>query len=75
MEIKKVKRMKMNKKRGLLFIAVCMIILLMSKPIQGEATDGGSNGNILGMEEKCKLMKQDFMYLNEEIERLYKECE
>lgn len=75
MEIKKVKRVKMNRKRGILLIAVCMMLLLISKPIQGKAADGESNGNILGMEEKCKLMKQDFVYLNEEIERLYKECE
>ena len=52
-----------------------MMLLLISKPIQGKAADGESNGNILGMEEKCKLMKQDFVYLNEEMERLYKECE
>ena len=65
----------MNKKRGLLFLAVCMILLLISRPMYGEAADGGSNGNILGMKEKCKLMKQDFVYLNEEIERLYEECE
>ena len=65
----------MNRKRGLFLIAVCMMLLLISKPIQGKAADGESNGNILGMEEKCKLMKQDFVYLNEEIERLYKECE
>ena len=64
----------MNRKRGLLLIAVCMMLLLISKPIQGKAADGESNGNILGMEEKCKLMKQDFVYLNEEMERLYKEC-
>ena len=75
MEIKKVKRVKMNRKRGILLIAVCMMLLLISKPIQGKAANGESNGNILGMEEKCKLMKQDFVYLNEEIERLYKECE
>ena len=65
----------MNRKRGILLIAVCMMLFLISKPIQGKAANGESNGNILGMEEKCKLMKQDFVYLNEEIERLYKECE
>lgn len=52
-----------------------MMLLLISKSIQGKAADGKSNGNILGMKEKCKLMKQDFVYLNEEMERLYKECE
>ena len=65
----------MNKRSKLLYLIIGIIILLVSKPILGEASYGGSNGNIFGMEEKCKLMKQDFMYLNEEIERLYKECE
>ena len=74
MEIKRVKIRGMNKNRGIMIFIIFMILLFILKPIYGEAAYGVSAGNILGMEEKLKLMKRDFLYLNEEIERLYEEC-
>ena len=65
----------MNKKRGIVIVIFGVVLLFISKPIYGEAAYGVSAGNMLGMEEKLNLMKQDFLYLNEEIERLYEECE
>lgn len=65
----------MNKNRRIIIFIICIILLLLSKPIYGNAFYEKSEGNVLGMEEWFRFMKQDFLYLNEEIECLYKECE
>lgn len=73
MEMREV--MKMNR-AGILFLLVVVVMLFfLFPPLNGKADYLESVGNIEGIEEKLVNMKQDFLFLNEEIERLWEECE
>ena len=64
----------MNSMRRVSLCIVCLILLCLLNPIEGKAA-GLSIGNLLGIEEQVVLMNSDINFLNEEIERLRKECE
>ena len=72
MEIKE--KMQMKNKRISLFLALLFIFLVISNPIDSMAEELKGSGNISGLESKILLMKQDFLYLEEEIRRLKGEC-
>ena len=49
--------------------------MIINKPIYSLAEGINGKGNLAAIEETILLMKQDFEYLDNEIQRLKGECE
>ena len=54
----------------LLLLIICMITV----PIYGQASNLQKRGNIKGTEEDIRNMKEDFYFLESEIDKLLDEC-
>lgn len=68
------KEMRPMKNKSIIVLLLCVILIALN-PMDCEAQEVIGNGNIWGLEENIRLMKQDFLFLNEEIQRLRGECD
>ena len=68
------KEMRPMKNKRIIVLLLCVILIALNT-MDCEAQEVIGNGNIWGLEENIRLMKQDFLFLNEEIQRLRGECD
>ena len=56
-------------------IAMLLILLGISIPVYGKESALSETGNLIGIGEQIRNMEEDYKYLENEIIKLFEECE